>query len=711
MHDVKDITVLKNELHNAASSYLQTAADQPVNWQEWSENIFDLARELDKPILLDIGAVWCHWCHVMDRESYESRETAELINENFIAVKVDRDERPDVDRRYQTFVQATGGGGGWPLTCFLTYEGKLFFGGTYFPPVDTNGRPGFNNLLKRISEMYRIRKEDVFSSSRDIFTKIQEHENSRNNPSIISTDLVQQIILSIEQNYDPVYGGIGTAPKFPNSSAFGLLTLYYYITKDPKLLEMVQTTMDKMASGGIYDHVGGGFHRYSVDQYWHVPHFEKMTTDNAEMLRNYLELHSITGKERYRSIVVGILDWFKRDMTDIESGGFFAHQDADITLEDDGDYFTWRKDELENILTSEEQAVFFEHYGISESPCDLHGTTDRNVLYSVRKINMIAKETGKSESDTEEIIKNANKKLLDKRYTRNAPYIDKTIFASYNGMMLTSYALAFKLSGNTEIYDFFKKTIDMIIDKMYDSSKGFAHTYKSGKSGIYGLLSDQVWMVNALLDGFEVTSDPFYYDLARQVIDQIIDKYEDKSNGGFFDRAIDSNTEGVLAIQQKPYEDIPSSSSNAIAIRSLNRLYTLSGIKKYRDSAERALKCYAGNIGNNGSFVSAYGISLFLHINPPPQIVIIGNSNDLSVSELYKSCINNYMPFMEVYTIEPGSEGIDRLPFSLKEKVLSRNLSGKSAAFVCSGNSCSAPTGNPEELETLLKEINQKPVV
>ncbi|MCP4723715.1 MAG: thioredoxin domain-containing protein [bacterium] len=693
---------LKNELGKASSSYLKSAADQPVYWQEWNDELFKLAEILDKPVLLDIGAVWCHWCHVMDRESYENRETADLINENFIPVKVDRDERPDVDRRYQTFVQAMGGGGGWPLTCFLTYEGKLFFGGTYFPPVDTNGRPGFNNLLKKIIEMYRSRKSDIISNSREIFANIKEHEDLRNNPSAISIDLVQQIALSVEQNFDPVYGGIGIAPKFPNSSAIGLVMLYYNMTKDPKYLEIVRSTLDKMADGGIYDHVGGGFHRYSVDQYWHVPHFEKMTTDNAELLRNYLEFYKITGDEKYKKTALGILDWYERDMTDHVSGGFFAHQDADINLDDDGDYFTWRKDELEKILSPEEQAVYFEYYGISQSPCDLHGTTDRNVLYSVRKLDQIADELSITSADVESIINSVNNKVLEIRYTRTAPFIDKTIFSSYNGMMLASYAYAYKILRDVKIYDFFLKTLEFIIGNMYNSSTGFAHSYTSGKPEINGLLADQVWMANALLDGFEITTDPKYFDLAKQVIDMILEKYEDRKNGGFFDRIIDSDESGILSLKQKPFEDIPSSSSNAIAVRTLNRLYSLTGIRKYRDAARRTLESYAGNIQDNGTYVGAYGIALYLHLYPPPQIVITGNNTEPATKELYRTCMDNYIPFMEIYNIDQGKNDIDMLPFSLKEKVLSRNLSVKPAAFSCSGNSCSAPTGDPAELEKTL---------
>ncbi|MFC1564129.1 thioredoxin domain-containing protein [candidate division KSB1 bacterium] len=699
---------LKNKLDEAVSSYLKSAADQPVHWQEWSDEVFTLAEKLDRPILLDIGAVWCHWCHVMDRESYEDEETARLINENFIPVKIDRDERPDVDRRYQTFVQATGGGGGWPLTCFLTKEGKLFFGGTYFPPVDTNGRPGFKNLLRRISEMYRTKRQDVIEHSRDIFERITEHEESKNRKGELSVSHVEQIMQSIEQNFDPVYGGIGTAPKFPGSSSMSLAMLSYSMSGNSRHLGIAEITLENMAAGGIYDHVGGGFHRYSVDQYWHVPHFEKMTSDNAELLRNYLELYRITGNTKYRKTAEGIIDWYERDMTDKQTGGFFAHQDADITLEDDGDYFTWRKDELESALSGDEKELFFRYYGISETPRDLHGTTDRNVLYTAGKPENAAEEFNISPEDADRLIGSALKKLLNVRYSRKAPFIDRTIYASYNGMMLSSYAFAYRILDDNKLKAFFVKTLDLIIDKMYDRSKGFAHSYAGGKAGIYGLLSDQVWMASALLDGFEMTGDPKYFQLAKSVSDNILDKFEDKDKGGFFDRAVEDQESGIFSLKQKPFEDIPSSSSNAVAVRLLNRLYYLTGVKECRTAAEKTLKSFAGNIANNGTYIGAYGISLYLHLNPPPQVVITGRRSDPGLNLMINAAKEIYIPYMEIYTIDPGDEDIDRLPYSLKEKILSARVSEKSSAFVCSGNTCSAPVHDPRGLNGILSSIENR---
>ncbi|MCH7946289.1 MAG: DUF255 domain-containing protein [candidate division Zixibacteria bacterium] len=324
----------QNKLAGESSPYLLQHASNPVDWYPWGEEALAKAKAEDKPIFLSIGYSACHWCHVMDKESYESEGVAGIINEHFIPVKVDRDERPDVDRRYQIFVQATGSGGGWPLTCFLTSGGKLFFGGTYFPPEDRMGRPGFKNLLLNIVKTYREKRNDVEESSDKLFKKIVDFESTRTKPAELQIDIFTKILKDVEDNFDPVYGGLGISPKFPNGSAHDLALLSYNITGNEKYLDIAKIGLENIAAGGIHDHVGGGFHRYSVDQFWHVPHFEKMTSDNAEFLKNYLHLYQVTGNKHYKKIAEGIIDYYLRDMTDPEMGGFFAYQDADISLEE-----------------------------------------------------------------------------------------------------------------------------------------------------------------------------------------------------------------------------------------------------------------------------------------------------------------------------------------------------------------------------------------
>ncbi|MCH7781568.1 thioredoxin domain-containing protein [candidate division KSB1 bacterium] len=702
-----DASNLRNNLDKATSAYLLSAKDQPVHWQEWGDDAFQIAEEKDLPVLLDIGAVWCHWCHVMDKESYESEDVAEIINEHFIPVKVDRDERPDVDRRYQIFVQATGSGGGWPLTCFLTSEGKLFFGGTYFPPEDRMGKPGFKNLLLNIIKTYREKRNDVEESSDKLFKKIVDFESTRAKPAELHVDIFTKILKDVEDNFDPVYGGLGISPKFPNGSAHDLALLSYNITGNEKYLDIARIGLDNIAAGGIHDHVGGGFHRYSVDQFWHVPHFEKMTSDNAEFLKNYLHLYQVTGNEHYKKIAEGIIDYYLRDMTDAEMGGFFAYQDADISLEDDGDYFTWSKKELLKTLNTEQFEVFSMYFGISDNPQDLHGVPDRNVLYRVRKLDAIAEELKISIKDAEEKLESSKVVLLKARYTRQAPYIDKTIFADINGMMISSFIAAYHVLKRNELKRFSLKSIDFILDNLYDSEKGFAHSYVKGKANIYGLLQDQVRMAFALIDAFELSGSLRYLEIAKEVMDLVILNCFDHNTGGFFDRFQLSESTGILSIGHKPFEDVPVASVNSVAIRVLDILFALTDDDKYRTTAEKTLKAYAGNMETNGTYLSSYAISLYFHLNPPPLVIIIGDQDHDQTNDLQISARNTYRPGLRVITFNPNKSSMENLPIAVKSKISGTNAGQTAVAYVCSGASCAPPTGNPATLKELVSTYNK----
>ncbi len=343
-----------NALQRASSAYLRSAMHQPIRWHEWGEDAFATARRENKPILLDIGAVWCHWCHVMDRESYESPETAALINERFVAVKVDRDERPDVDSRYQLAVSAISGTGGWPLTVFLTPEGKPFYGGTYFPPVDQYGRPSFKKILMAISDAYRDRPDEVLQSANEAMNVLTNAEGFAGHQADFSPRIVGVMVQAALPIFDDKHGGFGGAPKFPHSSAIDLLLDWYVRTREERVATVITTTLTKMAQGGVYDQLAGGFHRYSVDERWIVPHFEKMSYDNSELLKNYVHAYQVFGYEFYAHVARDIVRWMDEWLSDREHGGFYASQDADINLDDDGDYFTWTVDEAKAVLTEDE---------------------------------------------------------------------------------------------------------------------------------------------------------------------------------------------------------------------------------------------------------------------------------------------------------------------------------------------------------------------
>src|SRR5216683_1199015 len=369
-----------NSLANASSSYLRSAMHQPIRWHEWGEEAFEEAKRENKPILLDIGAVWCHWCHVMDRESYESPEIAAIVNEHFIAIKVDRDERPDVDSRYQTAVQAISGQGGWPLTAFLTPEGKPFYAGTYFPPQDYQGRPSFRRVLLTLANAFREKNEQVLESAESVMAVISQSESHEGKSGSLRASIIDGMVAAAVKLFDAEHGGFGSAPKFPHPSAMDLLIQRCAETDDPQLLHIISTSLEKMAQGGVYDQLAGGFHRYSVDEHWIVPHFEKMAYDNSELLKNYVHAYQVTGSKFFAAVARDIIRWMDEWLSDRERGGFYASQDADISMDDDGDYFTWTLDEARAVLTEEEAGVAGLHYDVNEIG-EMHHDPAKNVLY------------------------------------------------------------------------------------------------------------------------------------------------------------------------------------------------------------------------------------------------------------------------------------------------------------------------------------------
>ncbi|MCI0349995.1 MAG: thioredoxin domain-containing protein, partial [Acidobacteriales bacterium] len=427
-----------NALASASSAYLRSAMHQPIRWHEWGEEAFAAAQRENKPILLDIGAVWCHWCHVMDRESYDNPDVAHIVNENFIAVKVDRDERPDVDSRYQAAVSAISGQGGWPLTAFLTPDGKPFYGGTYFPPDDHYGRPSFKRVLLAIAEAYREKHADVTESANNVISAISHAESFLGRSGTFSPHLVQKIVSSAARLFDVQHGGFGSSPKFPHPAAMDLILDRYARTREDYLATIINTTLDKMARGGVYDQLAGGFHRYSVDERWIVPHFEKMSYDNSELLKNYVHAYQLTGNPFFAEVARDIARWMDEWLTDRERGGFYGSQDADIDLNDDGDYFTWTVAEAAAVLTEDEFKVAALHYDIGEFG-EMHHNPEKNVLYVRAGITEIASRLGFDEERVQQLLDSAKHKMYAARLKRPTPYIDKTVYVNWNALCISAY--------------------------------------------------------------------------------------------------------------------------------------------------------------------------------------------------------------------------------------------------------------------------------
>src|SRR6266566_8297476 len=552
-----------NSLANASSSYLRSAMHQPIRWHEWSEEAFEMAKRKNKPVLLDIGAVWCHWCHVMDRESYDDPEIAKIVNERFIAVKVDRDERPDIDSRYQVAVSAISGQGGWPLTAFLTPHGKPFYGGTYFPPDDHYGRPSFRRVLLSISEAYREKNGDVVEQAKMVENALSHAESFAGRSGEFSPKVINQIVESAMKMFDPRNGGFGTAPKFPHPAALDLLMDQYVRTGDEKLRDAVVISLEKMAHGGVYDQLAGGFHRYSVDERWVVPHFEKMCYDNSELLKNYVRAYQVTGSEFFAEIARDIIRWMDEWLSDREHGGFYASQDADYSMDDDGDYFTWRLEETKAVLTEEEAEVASLRYDINEIG-EMHHNPAKNVLYVRAGLDEIARRLSVSEDRVRELLASAKKKMCAARLARPTPYVDKTIYAGWNAMCVSAYLGAARLLDIPDALHFALRSLDRLLSEGWNNERGLKHVIvysdpQAEHRDTAGVLDDYAFTVIACLDAYEATSALSYFRFARSIADAMIARFFDSGSGGFFDVADagpgkligEQNALGILGTRRK----------------------------------------------------------------------------------------------------------------------------------------------------------------
>src|SRR3989449_2069554 len=438
-----------NRLAKETSTYLKGASHQPVDWYPWGEEAFRRAKELDRPILLDIGATWCHWCHVIDRESYEDPDLAKVINEHFVAVKVDRDERPDIDARYQQAVGAIAGQGGWPLTGFLTSDGKAFYGGTYFPPKDTHGRPGFRRVLLAMAEYYRTNRADTLREADALHQALAEGRKSLVEEGVANQAMLKESADSLRGQFDPVNGGISGQQKFPHPGTMEWVMARYRRTREEGLRTIVTRTLTSMARGGVYDQVGGGFHRDSTDPRGIVPHFEKMLYDNAGLLADYVHAWQLTRDPLPRETPEGILSWAEEGLSDRQRGGYFASQDADVGLDDDGDYFTWTSDELKAAVTADEARVLALHFEVGDRG-EMHHNPKKNVLFVDQEPEAIAKALHLSADRVRTLITSGMEKLKAAREKRPMPAVDRTIFASWNGMMIAAVfeaAMAFCREG------------------------------------------------------------------------------------------------------------------------------------------------------------------------------------------------------------------------------------------------------------------------
>lgn len=728
MTDTDNTAPPQNQLAQASSAYLRTASHQPVAWQAWGPEAFARARREQKPILLDIGAVWCHWCHVMDRESYENADTAAILNEHYVAIKVDRDERPDVDSRYQAAVQAMAGQGGWPLTVILTPEGQPFFGGTYFPPEERYGRPSFGRLLQSLAEVWQSRRAEAEQTAASVMKAIEGGERFAGRSGSLSPAIVQKLVAGIVAQFDPHHGGFGAQPKFPHPAALDLLLDAATRSSHEQAKQVIAVTLRSMASGGVYDQIAGGFHRYSVDAEWHVPHFEKMLYDNAGLLANYVHAYQSLDAPEFAGVAKDILRWMDSTLSDRERGGFYASQDADINLDDDGDYFTWTLEELGAVLSAEERAVIVPFYGAAAIG-PMHHDPTKNVLRCLRPLTEVAEQAHLSLEVAAERLQSAKAKLLAARAERPTPYIDKTIYTGWNGLAIGAYLEASRVLALPAVKDFALRSLDRILKEAWQpqpetSRFALAHIVAYGESAaqgagtetrsVPGMLEDYAFVAAACLTAWEVTAEIGYYEAALALSEAMIDRFYDPTGGGFFDSEQDDHALGALTARRKPLQDSPTPAGNPAAAAVLIRLAHLSGQARYQELAEDTLEAFAGVADQYGLYGGMYGLALQSLLAPARQIVVVGSGPEAEA--LQRAALSGYCVGRTVVAVDQKAVDSASFPPVLAETLpnlaanSSKTESRPAFALLCTGTSCQPPIYSPEQMQAALEESGSRSI-
>ncbi|MEQ1923575.1 MAG: thioredoxin domain-containing protein, partial [Pyrinomonadaceae bacterium] len=605
-----------NRLIDETSPYLLQHAHNPVDWYPWGAEAFERATAEDKPVLVSIGYSACHWCHVMEHESFEDPAVAAVQNEHFINIKVDMEERPDVDQIYMNFVQLTTGRGGWPMNVFLTPDKRPFFGGTYFPPQPRYGMPSWQQILVSIAEAYKNKRDELETSANNIVSELQRMSVVEAATGTLSQDMLDAAQASFVRTFDTVNGGFGGAPKFPAAMSLEFLLRYHHRTGDDMALSIVTHSLDKMANGGIYDQLGGGFHRYTVDAIWLVPHFEKMLYDNAQLARVYLHAYQVTGNEFYKRIAVETLEYIRREMLDT-SGGFYSTQDADSEGEE-GKFFVWSVDEIEEILGDEAKA-FCEYFDVTAS-----GNFEGSNILNIK--NPVATAPG---SDS-------RKKLFDIREKRIKPGRDEKVLTAWNGLMLATFADAAAVLDSEDYLNIAKRNAEFILNQLQKDGR-LLRTWKEGNAKLNGYVEDYANVADGLIVLYQVSGEAKYLSEAKRLADLMITEFWDEDNGGFF---FTSNDHEELVVRNKDFYDNATPSGNSVAADVLLRLAKLTGDDKYERFAVTVLRLAASQIKRHPQGFGRALSALEFHLGKTKEIVVIGEKG----SEIEMDILRRYLP-------------------------------------------------------------------
>ncbi|MGE3980954.1 MAG: thioredoxin domain-containing protein [Candidatus Omnitrophota bacterium] len=709
-----------NRLSREKSPYLLQHANNPVDWYPWSAEAFEKAEREDKPVFLSIGYSTCHWCHVMEHESFENEAIAKYLNEHFVSIKVDREERPDIDTIYMSAVQAITGSGGWPLSVFLGYDKKPFFGGTYYPPHAKWGSPGFLDLLVSIDHSWKNNRDKLFHSSLSLTKLLEENQPGQTDAQPLTDDVFRVAFEQFNQSYDVQFGGFGYAPKFPTSHNLSFLLRLWKRTKNADALKMVETTLNRMVMGGMYDHLGGGFHRYSTDREWQIPHFEKMLYDQAILSRTLLEMYQIKKEPFYADTVREVFDYTLRDLRD-QRGAFHSAEDADsvdpyeflgmspdsrqILEKKEGAFYLWTYDHVYELLSQEQADVVCYHYGIRKdgnAKSDPHGEfIGKNVLYIEQSLTETAEYLKLTTQDVQRVLKESKEILLKERSSRLRPHLDDKVLVDWNGLMISSLALGGKVLNEPRYLDAAEEAAQFILFNLGKDGR-LLHRYRDGQSAINGTLEDYAFFINGLLDLYETTFNMLYLKNAVQLQQKMSELFWDHQKGGFYLTAKD--TEDLIYRPKEVYDGaIPSGNSMAALV--LVRLYHITFDKEYQKRYDQLFQAFSKTIGQRPSAYSQFLIAFDFALGPAQEIVIAGSLQDQNMPTILGEVFQRFLPNKVIIHRDrdeaQAQEIIKISPFVKNQP----SLNGKTTVYLCENYICQRPTNDSGELKKILDSL------
>src|SRR3990167_5338610 len=680
-----------NNLINEKSPYLLQHAYNPVDWYPWGEEAFQKAAREDKPIFLSIGYSTCHWCHVMEYESFEDEEVAKILNEYFVSIKVDREERPDIDNIYMTVCQAMTGSGGWPLNLFLTPERKPFYAGTYFPKMERYGNPGFIAILKQISNLWKTNKESVLTSSEQV-VKILQTVSEPSTTETLTSETLKHAYEQLTGNYDSIYGGFGTSPKFPTPHNYTFLLRWWKRSKDPTALEIVEKTLDRMGRGGIYDQLGGGFHRYATDEYWLVPHFEKMLYDQALLAIAYTEAYQATEKAFFADIAKGIFTYVLRDMTSPE-GGFYSAEDADSEGVE-GKFYVWTPDEIIKILGEKEGRIFCDFYDVSKEG----NFEEKNILHVDKALDAFVKLEGIKLEELQEMLSKARAKLFSVREKRIHPHKDDKILTSWNGLMIAALAKGAQALNEQKYAQAAMRAADFILNTLRLKDGSLLKRYRLGEAAIPGHLDDYAYFVWGLIDLYEATFEVKYLKIALELNRLMIDDFLDEKGGGFF---FSGKRNEQLIAQTKEIYDGATPSGNSVALMNILRLSRMTGNLDLTNISGQIMRTFAETVNNYPSGYTHFLCALDFALGPTKEIVIAGEPGSDDTKQILKEIRRRFLPGKVIILHPERDKTIEAIIGLVKEQ---KTIDGKATAYICENYACKAPANDMNRIVKLLDE-------